>query len=156
MCCYYSEENTKAFKKKMKSKVNRHGYVSLWKVFQIVNGRMTGPYQYYPSCHTYTSGVNKSNRISRRINPTDDNGKFAIYRGIHVYTSITKAKSTRDNGYRFHPFVYIGEKSYNAKYVIMKVWVKLSDLVGCGKHEDAVFMSVYIPPRNYYRAMKGK
>lgn len=131
MCLIIGEKKTKIIKEKLK---NNNGEYIFYKVLSYSpdNHGLKSPIQNWK----YSPKINRSNRKSKKILKTELD-KRRIYKGIHVYTSLTTAKQSK--GW------------YEC---IIPVRCKLSDFVVAGNRSEAVFTKIYIDPKDYDRIVK--
>lgn len=151
MCLLTSKEETDRFK-------DVHiadDIIRVWKVYyrtrQPLSLALSLVSPFYSDCFVLDPGTVLSNRRFKRWNEKDKDYQFHrneymhVYRGIHVYLA---RQSAVDNC------------SFAFGEVVVCCHAKMKDLVGVeydgGKPYQAVFMKIFISPRNFRRAVKGK
>ena len=153
MCLATTKKQTEDFRRQHR----KDEIIRVWKLYEKMDGCLKSPYQYYP---VRSPGIVKSNRRSKKINSQSDTNEFYdantdefydnlwhIYRGIHVYTDRKKAVK------------FVERNCSKCRYylVIVCCHANMKDFVAYNdKAKEAVFMEVFISPRNFRRAMKGK
>ena len=130
MCCDYSKSATRKLRARIK-KTKRQEIVC-WKILTVRRSRLYSPVF---TCFRWKPGIVESDRESR-IQHT-----YAVYEGIHVYTS-------KNAGLK---------RCYeNLNQVLVPVICCLSDLVCAGDNEDAVLMKVRLRKKDYDAAIFAK
>jgi len=150
MCLYSTKNDNNRFKANHANK----DIVLVWKVYDLSfdsygrkKNSLLSPFQ---CSWVHGPGVVQSNRLKKKVsNGSGDyyyasSHDWAVYNGIHVYTSRDHALSHCQDG-----------------QVVVCCHAKMSNFVAAetncaGELSEAVFMEITISPRNYRRATRRK
>jgi len=141
MCTTHNNEATKKFRKKNKNKKE----VIVWKIYyKNSNSALTHLYANKHGAHANIYRGQEeivSNRIGKDYDPSDHG--IEVNRGIHVFTTRKKARE--------YKLWYL---SYSAR--IFKCTAKMADLVSVSLRNEAVFMKIRLPKKEFDKGMKGR
>jgi len=154
MCLCVDEQKTKKM-----SGYKQQGPITVWKVYEFLNGRLYSPL-YGGSDHVANLVV--SDRDVQEFSHDDldirypDCSHYYIYRGIHVCL-------TREAAREYKRLLKRNQRNSAKKFVIVRCTTDLKHFVAAGHSyytlnkcdNGAVFMKIHVSPEDHDKALNG-
>jgi len=145
MCLYADKGNP--LKGEPRLEFDKDGYVTCWKVYQLINHKLA---PFYQACSgPITNGWIVSDRQNRKVLYDDldcvERSIIRVYRGIHVCTDEKSAETLRGP-----------DDDKESRFFVVTVRCHKSQLVAVSRDRDeAVFMKVFLKKADHDKAVKG-